>query len=206
MKRRSAPLALLILAAACCISRSASLQKSSTARQQGCGGLGQQCCAKCPPDTPEPECDVMECTGGRRCYMFASKEGPIPDGTRRFPQLCLDTPPKCGQAGQPCCYSSDASSETGRCGAGLTCIVEAAGYADSAMFRQLAANPSLVQAAAVMGTCRKLSEDTCGKRWYPCGAAARRIGCAEKELLCSPQVGRRRQAAALHTRRGCCDQ
>jgi hypothetical protein len=39
------------------------------------------------------ECDVMECTGGRSCYMFASKEGPIPDGTRRFPQVCLDTPP-----------------------------------------------------------------------------------------------------------------
>lgn len=35
---------------------------------------------------------------------------------------------------------------------------------------------------------RKLSTATCGKRWYPCGAAARRIGCAEKELLCGPQV------------------
>ncbi|KAF6251018.1 hypothetical protein COO60DRAFT_1645593, partial [Scenedesmus sp. NREL 46B-D3] len=239
MKRRSAPLALLIVAAASCISRAAASQRSSTAAQQGCGGLGQQCCPRCPPGTPAAECDVMECTGGRRCYQFGSKDGPIPDGTRRFPQLCLDSPlvsdapaaagqqaagqqaagqqqqasrqqqqasssrpaaagqraaaagqqaaeaagqraaatgqqaaeaagqqaaeaagqraageqQKCGQAGQPCCYSSDATAEAERCRPGLTCIVEAVGYADSAMFRRLAANASLVRSTAVMGAC-----------------------------------------------------
>eukprot|EP00882_Tetradesmus_deserticola_P015455 GHRQ01016468.1.p2 GENE.GHRQ01016468.1~~GHRQ01016468.1.p2 ORF type:complete len:126 (+),score=36.09 GHRQ01016468.1:1033-1410(+) len=52
----------------------------------------------------------MECTGGRRCYMFASKEGPIPDGTRRFPQLCLDTPPVSGApAGHTVCGKAEAT-------------------------------------------------------------------------------------------------
>lgn len=187
MKRRWAPLALLILAAACLTSSTAAKQQSSTALQQACGGLGQLCCARCPPGTLASECDVMECTGGRACYMFASKEAAIPDGTRRFPQVCLDTPPACGQAGQPCCFSSDPTAEAERCGPGLTCIVEGVGYGGTAMFTRLTANPGLVRSGAVMGTCRKLSTATCGKRWYPCGAAARRIGCAEKELLCGPQ-------------------
>jgi hypothetical protein len=52
MKRRPAPLALLILAAACFTSRTAANQQSSTALQQACGGLGQQCCPRCPPGTP----------------------------------------------------------------------------------------------------------------------------------------------------------
>lgn len=51
MKRRWAPLALLILAAACLTSSTAAKQQSSTALQQACGGLGQLCCARCPPGT-----------------------------------------------------------------------------------------------------------------------------------------------------------
>jgi hypothetical protein len=52
MKRRWAPLAVLLIAAACLHSRTAASQQSSTALQQACGGLGQQCCARCPPGTP----------------------------------------------------------------------------------------------------------------------------------------------------------
>ncbi|KAF6251248.1 pyridoxal phosphate-dependent transferase [Scenedesmus sp. NREL 46B-D3] len=48
------------------------------------------------------------------------------------------------------------------------------------------AGRAAVGCAALAG---KLAPDTCGKRWHPCGAAARRIGCAEKDLLCSPQAG-----------------
>lgn len=36
-------------------------------------------------------------------------------------------------------------------------------------------------------TIRNVSKATCGKRFYPCGAAARRLGCEESSVQCSPE-------------------
>lgn len=61
----------------------------------------------------------------------------------------------CGEAGQPCCFTSDPSSEALRCAANLTCIVSGAiGYGDASMYTRLQHQPALVQSAAVMGTCK----------------------------------------------------
>lgn len=37
-----------------------------------------------------------------------------------------------------------------------------------------------------MGVCKKFTKADCGKLWRPCGAAAKRLGCAGDALQCGP--------------------
>eukprot|EP00775_Hariotina_reticulata_P011177 gene11177-11327_t len=52
------------------------------------------------------------------------------------------------------------------------------------MYNRLLKDPKLVRSREVMGTCRKLTISDCGKLWYPCGAAARKLGCNESAVIC----------------------
>eukprot|EP00879_Flechtneria_rotunda_P020121 GHRR01021161.1.p1 GENE.GHRR01021161.1~~GHRR01021161.1.p1 ORF type:complete len:136 (+),score=25.38 GHRR01021161.1:611-1018(+) len=102
------------------------------------------------------------------CYLFSTKDLVIPDGTSRFPNLCLNTSlvsqmlkgttrqdlQECGQEGQPCCFSNDPTLELHCCGEGLTCIATSISYGGANMYRELAADPSLVSSTAMMGICR----------------------------------------------------
>ena len=155
-----------------------------TSAPKKCGAVGQGCCPQCQPDVPLSACDQWSCSDGAQCFMFANKQGLPPDGGEGFPMICLASPKACGKEGGPCCYNSDPASED-RCGAGLTCVAEGVvPYSSHDQYEKLKANFAGTSDPKVMGTCRKLTKADCGKLWRPCGAAAKKLGCADAEAAC----------------------
>jgi hypothetical protein len=53
-------------------------------------------------------------------------------------------------------------------------------YGSYNMYSKLSGNHGATSDPRVMGTCKKLSQADCGKAWGPCGAAAAKLGCSNK--------------------------